>query len=71
MLNLMQILPITWDASLCVSSVLGGGCIYVNKCFLSVYIICIFAVFVQIQCLVSLLRLGIKYWIIMSFTVCV
>ena len=65
------ILPITWDASHCVSSMLGGGCICVYKCFLSVYILCIFAVFVQIQCLVRLLRMGIKYWIIMYFTVCV
>ena len=38
-------LPITWDASLGVSSVLGGGCKYVPECVLIVYIICIFAFF--------------------------
>ena len=37
------ILPITWDASLCVGSVLGEGCIYVYNCFVIVYIVCIFA----------------------------
>ena len=42
------ILPINWDASLCVSSVLGGGCIYVYNCFLIVYIVCIFAGLVMV-----------------------
>ena len=66
------ILPITWDASLCVSSVLGGGCIYVYNCFLCVYKICIFAVFVQIQCLVSLLILdyNVFYCLCMMYLIC-
>ena len=42
------ILPITRDANLCASSVLGGGCIYVYNCFLIGYIVCIFAGLVMV-----------------------
>ena len=56
--------PITWDAGLGVSAALGGDCIYTflnaPDCVNNVYI-CFMCFNLQIQCLVSHIRLGIKY----------